>query len=165
MVAKVTAGSHRKGSTAAAGSARVRSTAAAASPRERATAATTGSSPKGSVVSAGSSPKGLELPAHATLKDISATYNQDTIPRQLRAAHSLPPDTWALVVVPEGEVEVRLDGRTIRAKAGAPVVVPPITPFALAAAGKHVLFSLHYYHEPVLQDGKALETMLGRRVA
>jgi len=185
MAAKITVTSHRKRQAATAKAQRERSAGAAKAPHERSAAAApslrkrpTAAAPSHEraaaaapttherpTVSDGSSPKGSELPAHATLKDISATYNQDTIPRELRTSHTLPPDTWALVAVTEGEVNVQMDGRTIRARADAHTVVPPNTPFALAAAGKHTRFSLHYYHEPVLQDGKALETVLGRKIA
>jgi tellurite resistance-related uncharacterized protein len=114
---------------------------------------------------AGFPPKRPELPAHATLQDISATYNQDTIPRQFQAAHTLPPEVWATVVVSEGEVDLKLGGVTARVTADAPAVVPPNTPFALAGTGKRVRFCLHYYHEPVLHDGKALAGLLGRSAA
>jgi len=114
---------------------------------------------------AGSAGKPPGLPAHATLSDISATYNQDTIPRQFQTAHTLPPEVWAVVVVMEGEVSLKRDGKTVPVLADGPAVVPPNMPFALVSTGKAVRFCLHYYHGPVLQDGKALAGLMSRRVA
>lgn len=113
----------------------------------------------------GSPRKHSGIPAHATLKDISATYNQDTIPRQFQASHTLPPEVWAQVIVQEGQVDLKLAGGAMRVTADAPAVVPPNTPFALVGTGEPVRFCLHYYHEPVLADGRALAGLLGRRVA
>jgi tellurite resistance-related uncharacterized protein len=114
---------------------------------------------------AASSSKRPELPAHATLKDISATYNEDTIPRQFQTAHTLAPEVWAAVVVTDGEVELRLRSATIRVTADTSALIPPNIPFSLTGTGNPLRFCLHYYHEPLLQDGKALAGLLGRRVA
>jgi tellurite resistance-related uncharacterized protein len=103
------------------------------------------------------------LPSHAILRDISATYNEHTIPRALLAPHTLPPETWARVVVAEGEVELKQAGRTTLTIPGREALVPPHTPFYLAPTGKPVRFCLHYFHEPVLQDGQALAGALGRK--
>jgi tellurite resistance-related uncharacterized protein len=112
-----------------------------------------------------SSSKRPELPAHATLKDISATYNEDTIPRQFQTAHTLPPDVWAVVVVEDGEVELKLRSGTLRVTADASALIPPNSSFTLTSTGNPLRFCLHYYHEPLLHDGKALAALLGRRVA
>ena len=105
------------------------------------------------------------LPSHAVLKDISATYNQHTIPREFLAAHTLPPEIWAQVVVAEGELDLKRSGETLRVTAGRPAVVQPNTPFSLQPTGKPVRFCLHYFHEPVLQDGRSLAAQLGRKRA
>ena len=104
-----------------------------------------------------------QLPSHATLKDISATYNEHTIPRELQLSHTLPPEIWAEVVVAEGEVELKTGGKAVRVTQEQPVLIPPHTPFSLASRGKPVRFSLRYYHEPVLHDGKELAGLLGRK--
>lgn len=106
-----------------------------------------------------------QLPPGAFLKDISAWYNQNTIPRELRAAHSLPPGHWAQVLVEEGEVQLFLDGAKtpLAVKAGVPATIAPETPVRLESTGKPVRFCLHYFHEPVLADAKALAGELGGR--
>jgi len=107
----------------------------------------------------------MELPSHAILRDISATYNESTITRALLTPQTLPPDTWAQVVVAEGEIELRLAGRATPVTAGRPALVPPHTAFHLAPSGRPVRFCLHYFHTPVLQDGPALAGLLGRKRA
>jgi tellurite resistance-related uncharacterized protein len=106
----------------------------------------------------------LPLPAGAYLKDISAWYNQDTIPRSLRAGQSLQDGFWAKVVVDEGEVHLFLDhAKTpLVVTHDQPAVIAPETPFRLAAGDKPVRFRLHYYHEPVLSDPAQLAAQLGR---
>jgi tellurite resistance-related uncharacterized protein len=108
------------------------------------------------------------LPEGAYLKDISAWYNQNTIPRNLLATHSLPVEHWAAVVVEDGEVQLFLNG------AKTPVIVTPVeaaviapeTPFHVGSSGKPVRFCLHYFHERMETDPKQLAGMLGRgRVA
>lgn len=104
-----------------------------------------------------------KLPSHATLKDISATYNEHTIPREMQIAHTLPPEIWAEIVVAEGEVQFKTGGKAARVTHEQPLLIPPNTPFSLAATGKPVRFALRYYHEPVLRDGKELAGLLGRK--
>lgn len=104
-----------------------------------------------------------KLPSHAVLRDISATYNEHTIARALLTTHTLPPETWARVVVTEGEVELKLAGQATVVRPGSEALVPPHTPFSVAPSGKPVRFCLHYFHEPVLQDGRTLAGLLGRK--
>jgi len=105
------------------------------------------------------------LPIHATLKDISATYNQDTISRALQTEEKLPVELWAQVVVADGEVDLKMSGKTARLTPGTSAVIPPETPFTFVPTGKPVRFYLNYFHEPLLADGKSLASQLGRRVA
>jgi len=105
----------------------------------------------------------LKLPSHSTLNDLSATYNAQTIPREFQLAHSLPPETWAEVVVAEGEVELKAGGTPLRVTPERPALIPPGMPFSLKATGKPVRFALRYYHEPVLHDGKELAGLLSRK--
>jgi tellurite resistance-related uncharacterized protein len=104
------------------------------------------------------------LPDGAFLKDMSAWYNQNTIPRNLRATHALPPEQWAKVVVEDGEVQLFLDGAKtpVSVTAAQPAVIRPEQPFSLASSGKPVRFCLHYFHEPVLADPKGLDLGRGR---
>ncbi len=107
----------------------------------------------------------MDLPSHAVLQDISATYNEHTIARALLTPQTLAPETWARVVVEEGEVELRLAGVATAVTPGRPALIPPHTPFCLAPPVKPVRFCLHYFHEPVLHDGPALAGLLGRKRA
>src|SRR5689334_21516996 len=99
-----------------------------------------------------------QLPPGAYLKDISAWYNQNTIPRDLKANHALPPERWATVVVEEGEVQLFLGGAKtpIVVTPEAVAVIAPETPFNLGSNGKPLRFCLHYYHEPLVDDPKSL---------
>jgi len=106
-----------------------------------------------------------KVPAHATLKGISATYNQDTITRELLHGDETPHEIWAQVVVAEGEVDVKIGGAQVRVTPGNPAVIPPNTKYAVAGTGKPVRFHLNFFHEPILADGKSLASQLGRRVA
>jgi tellurite resistance-related uncharacterized protein len=105
-----------------------------------------------------------QLPTGAYLKDISAWYNQNTIPREMKANHALPPERWAEVVVEEGEVQLFLDAAKtpVIVKPEQATVIAPETPFSLASNGKPLRFCLHYYHEAMVDDPKALAGQLGR---
>lgn len=105
-----------------------------------------------------------ELPAGAYLKDISAWYNQNTIPRPLRAGESLPAGVWAQVVVDAGEAHLFLNGAKtpLSVTRGKPALVPPETPFSLGAGSQPLRFRLLYYHEPVVSDPAELAARLGR---
>ena len=105
-----------------------------------------------------------QLPPGAYLKDISAWYNQNTIPRELRAPQSLPPEHWAKVVVEEGELHLFLDaGKTaVAVTAAAPAVIAPETPFRLESTGHSLRFCLHYFHEALVTDPKDLAGQMGR---
>lgn len=102
------------------------------------------------------------IPEGAYLKDISAHYNQRTIPRHLRLFTPLDPEMWGLVVVSEGDVDLFLEGQRepIRCTADAPGVIPVDTPFRLESTGRAVRFQIHYYHEPKLRDEGELATLL-----
>lgn len=108
-----------------------------------------------------------QLPPGAFLKDISAWYNQDTIPRELRATHALPAEHWGQVVVDHGEVNLFLDGSktAVVVTPGQPVVIGPETPFSLSATGKPGRFCLHYFHLPLVMDAKELAGELGGHAA
>ncbi|HUJ73275.1 MAG TPA: DUF1971 domain-containing protein [bacterium] len=105
----------------------------------------------------------MELPTGAYLKDISATYNQFTIPRALKVLQPLPPETWGQVVVTEGELNLTLAGQgSQRVVAGQPALIPPGTLFKVDATDKPCVFCLHYYHEPELTNPQELTRLLGR---
>jgi tellurite resistance-related uncharacterized protein len=105
-----------------------------------------------------------QLPLGAFLKDISAWYNQNTIPREMRATHALPPERWAQVMVEHGEVQLFVDGAKtpIVVTHEQPAVIAPETPFSLGSSGKPTRFCLHYFHEAVLTD---LQGLRGGRAA
>ncbi len=105
-----------------------------------------------------------QLPPGAYLKDFSAWYNQNTIPRELRAPQSLPPEHWAKVLVEEGEVHLFLDGGkiAIAVTSAAPAVIAPETPFRLEGTGRPLRFCLHYFHEALVTDSQDLASQMGR---
>ncbi len=106
-----------------------------------------------------------QLPPGAYLKDISAWYNEHTVPRELRASSSLPPEHWASVVVEEGDVHLFLGGSKspLTVTPAAPAVIAPETPFRLEATNHPGRFCLHYFHERLVADAKALAGEMGRR--
>ena len=105
-----------------------------------------------------------ELPEGAYLKDISAHFNQRTIPRELLAPSRLEPETWARVVVEEGQLTLRVGkGGPEGVSAEIPAIVPPETEFSLSAAPDPLRFYLEYYHESRLDDASEVAAQLGRR--
>jgi tellurite resistance-related uncharacterized protein len=107
----------------------------------------------------------VQIPAHATLKEISATYNQDTISRILLDGDVLPHDLWAQVIVADGEIELKVSKQKTVVTPASPAVIPPDAQFSFAGTGKPVRFHLNYFHVPVFSDGKSLASQMGRRVA
>ena len=106
-----------------------------------------------------------KVPPHATLKGISATYNQDTIPRTLLHGDVSPAEIWAQVIVADGEVDLKVAGRQVRLTPETPAVIPPNTLYSFAGTGKPVRFHMNFYHDPVISDGKSLAGLMSRRVA
>ena len=103
------------------------------------------------------------IPAGSFRIEVSATYNRDTISRELRRGMSLPPQTWGKVVVEEGELALKLGDppRELRAAPGQDGIIPPRTRFSCAPAGQPVLFRIEYFHEPKLNDPAQLLSQLG----
>jgi hypothetical protein len=108
-----------------------------------------------------------DIPPGATLKDLSAQFNQFTIPLRLRTFSPLEPEMWGKVVVSEGEVDLFLGGvaKPLRVTPAVPGIIPADTPFRLERTGKPVRFQIHYFHEARLTDGKELATLLAGRPA
>jgi len=104
-----------------------------------------------------------ELPEGAYLQDISAHYNQLTVPRTLLADSRLEEEHWGRVVVEEGKLTVRVAGQPQPATPGQPVVIPPETAFGVNPPADPVRFYLEYYHEAKLDDADELASLLGRR--
>jgi len=105
-----------------------------------------------------------ELPLGAFRKDLSATYNLHTIPRELRRPSRLPPETWGLVVVSEGEITLHVESEAPRiVPAGAEAAIRPQTPFHVAGNGQPVLFHIEYFHELRVLDAQGLAAQLGSR--
>ncbi len=106
-----------------------------------------------------------QLPEGAYLKEISAHFNQYTIPRSLLAKSTLQKDMWARVVVEEGHVNLRLgkNGEPERVVPGQAAVIPPETPFSLGPSPDPVRFYLEYHHGPRLNDAAELASQLSRR--
>ena len=104
------------------------------------------------------------LPPGAFRTGISATYNLNTIPRELRRPSVFPPETWGLVVVEFGSITLfvgSLPGQNV--EPGVEGFIPPQTPFHVEDKGLPVLFHIEYFHEPRLADPQALAAQLGGR--
>ena len=100
------------------------------------------------------------IPAGAFRIEVSATYNRDTISRELRRGMSLPPQTWGKVVVEEGELILHA-GADARVTPDRPGIIPPLTPYRIADTGGPVLFHIEQFHEPKLTDAALLAAQLG----
>lgn len=105
----------------------------------------------------------VELPQDAQLVELSATYNEKSIPRSWRIDHPLPYDRWGKLIVDEGEVLVSVNGGAAQTvAAGESLVIPPSTPFRMEPGRGAARFCMHYFHPPVLSDPDALVAALGR---
>lgn len=104
------------------------------------------------------------LPRGAYLKDISAHYNQLTVPRNLRHGVSLPAEIWARVVVEEGALKLFLDGggQPTTAAPDSTALIPGGATFRVEDTGSPLRFYLEYYHVSTLDDGAALAGTLSR---
>lgn len=104
-----------------------------------------------------------ELPEGTYLQNISAHYNQLTVPRTLLADSRLEGEHWGRVVVEEGRITVRVAGQPHPATAAQPVVIPPETAFGVNPPADAVRFYIEYYHEAKLDDADELASLLGKR--
>jgi len=107
------------------------------------------------------------IPPDLVLKDISARFNQNSIPRELSVFSHIPPDHWARVDVTEGEVFLLFGGED-KARCllpDEPGIIPPEKPFRLASTGKTGRFQIFYYHPPALDDAETLAGLLGQRAS
>jgi hypothetical protein len=102
------------------------------------------------------------IPQGAYLKDISAQFNQLSIPRHLRQFSTLDAELCGQVMVSEGEVLLSLEGQRepIRCTPENPGVIPIGAAFRLESAGRPARFQIRYYHEPKLKDGTELAALL-----
>src|SRR3989304_961623 len=103
------------------------------------------------------------IPEGAFRIEVSATYNQNTIPRELRQGEALPPETWGEVIVEEGELALRVGGHDPGVTPGQPGIIPPGQTYRLEERGGPVLFHIEYFHEPKLNDAALLASALGGR--
>lgn len=103
------------------------------------------------------------IPEGAYRVEVSATYNRNTIPRNLRAGVTLPPEVWGKVVVESGELMLHVGtaGAGARVTPGESGAVPPKTLYRISDTGGPVLFRIEYFHEPKLTDAAALAAQLG----
>lgn len=107
------------------------------------------------------------LPEGAYLKDVSAHYNQLTIPRSLLLAAPLQPEIWGRLVVETGMLRLFLDGgmQAAMVTPESPAIIPAGAKFRVEEAGEPVRFYLEYYHVPRLDDGAELADLLSRAPA
>ena len=104
------------------------------------------------------------LPQGAYLKDISAHYNQLTIPRAMRHSAPLPAEVWGRIVVEEGSLKLYLDGGA-QATMVTPqnsVLIPGGTRYRVEDTGTPLRFYVEYHHVSLLHDGAELAGLLSR---
>lgn len=107
------------------------------------------------------------IPPDLVLKDISASFNQNSIPREFSVFSRIPPDQWARVVVSEGEIFLLFGGED-KARCllpDEPGIIPPEKPFRIASTGKTGRFQILYFHPPALDDAKMLAGLMGQGAA
>lgn len=83
------------------------------------------------------------IPSDAVAYKRTRTFDADSLPKGLRANHATKRGVWGLVVVESGEVELHIEGQTLRLDAAHPGVIPPEIPHHLALIGSvqlHVVF-------------------------
>lgn len=107
------------------------------------------------------------MPQGTYLKDISAHYNQLTIPLAMRKSASLPTEVWARLVVEDGALKLYLDGgsQATTVTADSPALIPGGTEFRVDGTGSQVRFYVEYHHVPRLDDGAELAGLLSRSPA
>lgn len=105
-----------------------------------------------------------ELPQDARLVDISAHYNETSIPRELKQSQPLPDGLWGKLIVEEGEILLVVKGSSGGEKLAAEseTIIPPETPFRIAPTGAEARFYFQYYHPAILDDPEELVGSLGR---
>lgn len=107
------------------------------------------------------------IPPDLVLKDLSAFFNHNSIPRELSVFSWLPADQWARVVVSEGEVFLLFGGED-KARCltpDEPGVIPPEKRFRLASTGKSGRFQILYYHSAAMDDAARLARLLAQGAA
>ena len=105
-----------------------------------------------------------ELPQGARLVEISAHYNETSIPREFMRSQPLPDGLWGKLIVEEGEILLVLEGSSGGEKLAAEseTVIPPETAFRIAPTGVAARFYLQYYHPAILDDPEELANSMGR---
>lgn len=102
------------------------------------------------------------IPDGAYLSDLSARFNQNSLPRWLRVFSPLPQELWGRVQVLSGEVRLIVQGaEPVTATPERPAVIPESTEFRIEATGAPCLFYIEYWHEPKLKDATELGNLLG----
>jgi hypothetical protein len=107
------------------------------------------------------------IPPDLVLKDISARFNQNSIPRELSVFSQIPSDQWARVVVSEGEIFILFRGED-KARClvpDEPGIIPPEKRFRIASTGKTGRFQILYYHSPAMDDAAQLSGLLAQGAA
>ncbi|MDH4225285.1 MAG: hypothetical protein OEW12_06530 [Deltaproteobacteria bacterium] len=98
------------------------------------------------------------IPAGAYRFEISATFNEKTLPRRFRAVSSLLPQQWAKVIVEEGELDLVLENSKGFQRLNPRMVgiVPPGEGFKLVVTGGGLVVRLEYFHESKVDDQKVI---------
>ena len=102
-----------------------------------------------------------DIPENTRLREISAHYNERTLPRELRRPQTLPAGQWAKVIVEEGEVKRIVDGTEHTVTPGQAGLVPPGMAFSLEATRGAFRFYLQHYHTAPVEHVEELAA-LGR---
>ena len=107
------------------------------------------------------------IPPDLVLKDISALFNQNSIPRELSVFSHIPPDQWARVEVSEGEIFLLFGGedKAICLIPDEPGIIPPERRFRIASTGKPRRFQIFYSFLPAMDDAAELAGLLAQGAA
>lgn len=107
------------------------------------------------------------IPPEMVLRELSAQFNHNSIPRSLSVFSSMPRNEWARVVVSEGEIFLLFGGEE-KARCllpDEPGIIPPTTRFRIAATGKTGSFQIFYFHLPPNDDAAHLAGLLAQGAA
>lgn len=96
------------------------------------------------------------IPEGYFLLDITPTYNQHSMRREMQLFQLLPKGLWGRVVALQGEIVLHVEGgrSPARVEPGRPALIPADTPFRLEPTGKPVRFYLEHHHPPLAAPTK-----------
>jgi tellurite resistance-related uncharacterized protein len=114
-----------------------------------------GPQPQGSPRTRPTHPITDPIPAHYQLTRTTPTFDNDTVPTGLLAAHCVADGGWGRLVIYTGQVDFVFEdepGQSITATAGDHVVIPPGRPHNLELIDP-VTFAVEFHRDPADDQG------------